>query len=101
MLPYGARPIHCAQGDPRTRGQIMADTLVERVTGQAAAGNARIEIQLVMTDRSLFQGDSEPALLSGYGFVPAQWARDLVRSGTAGGVRTGGPDAGAEPARVW
>ena len=26
-----------AAGDPRTRGQIMADTLVERVTGQATA----------------------------------------------------------------
>jgi hypothetical protein len=92
-----------AQGETRTRGQIMADTLVERVTGQAAAGNARIEIQLVMTDRSLFQGDSEPVQLSGYGVVPAQWARDLVRPGTIDGVAgTGGSEAGSGSAeRVW
>jgi len=87
-----------AAGDDRGRGQIMADTLVERVTGKAAAGNARIEIQLVMTDRTLLQGDSEPAQLPGYGVVPAQWARDLVRTGMAGnGAAT--PPGAAE--RIW
>src|SRR5512144_321354 len=39
-----------AQGaaDARGRGQLMADTLVERVTGQATAAAVPIEIQLVM-----------------------------------------------------
>jgi hypothetical protein len=37
-----------------------------------------VEIQLVMTDRTLFQGDSEPARLPGYGTVPAGWARNLL-----------------------
>ncbi len=64
-----------AAGDPRTRGQLMADTLVERTTG-TPGGITGIEIQLVMTDRTLFQGDSEPARLPGYGIVPAGWARD-------------------------
>ncbi|MCC9174303.1 HNH endonuclease [Arthrobacter sp. zg-Y179] len=68
-----------ASGDSRGRGQIMADTLVERVTGQAEAGQLKVEVQLVMTDRTLFGGDSEPAAVPGYGPVPAQWARDLVR----------------------
>lgn len=31
-----------------------------------------------MTDRTLFQGDSEPARLEGYGTVPGGWARGLV-----------------------
>ncbi|MFW0769375.1 hypothetical protein ACLRGH_05020, partial [Arthrobacter koreensis] len=34
----------------------MADTLVERVTGQAAADRVPVEVQLVITDRTLFTG---------------------------------------------
>ena len=64
-------------GDPRTRGQLMTDALVERTTG-TPGGISGIEIQLVMTDRTLFQGDSEPARLPGYGIVPAGWARDTA-----------------------
>ncbi|MEQ4518544.1 DUF222 domain-containing protein [Pseudarthrobacter sp. B907] len=66
-----------SDGDPRTRGQLMADTLVERTTGKAG-GISGIEIHLVMTDHTLFQGDSEPARLPGYGIVPAGWARTLA-----------------------
>ena len=69
-----------AAGDPRTRGQLMADALVERTTG-TPGGISGIEIQLVMTDRTLLQGDSEPARLPGYGIVPAGWARDLIHRG--------------------
>ena len=39
-----------AQGDTRSRGQIMADTMVERLTGQATAGAGAVEVQLLMTD---------------------------------------------------
>lgn len=42
------------EGDERARGQLMADTLVERVTGQAAADDVPIEINLIMTDEALF-----------------------------------------------
>ena len=69
-------------GDDRSKGQIMADHLVERITG-TAGGITGVEIQLVMTDRTLFQGDSEPARLPGYGVVPAEWARARVRGGEA------------------
>ncbi|MDP9937677.1 hypothetical protein J2T11_004053 [Paenarthrobacter nicotinovorans] len=65
-----------------TRGQIMADTLVERVTG-TPGGISGINLNLVMTDRTLLQGDSEPARLSGYGIVPAEWARSVVAKGQA------------------
>ncbi|WP_372699179.1 HNH endonuclease [Arthrobacter sp. JSM 101049] len=71
-----------SQGEVRSRGQVMADTLVERVTGQARAGDTPVEVQLVMTDRTLFQGDVEPAFLPGYGVVPAQIARDLLLQAT-------------------
>jgi len=66
-----------ATGDPRSRGQLMADALVERVTG-TPGGITGIEVQLVMTDRTLLAGDNEPARLAGYGTVPAGWARKLV-----------------------
>jgi 5-methylcytosine-specific restriction endonuclease McrA len=64
-------------GDPRSLGQIKADTLVERTTG-TPGGITGIEINLVMTDRTLLQGDTEPARLTGYGVVPAAWARELI-----------------------
>ncbi|CAH0182683.1 hypothetical protein SRABI26_01472 [Arthrobacter sp. Bi26] len=66
-----------AAGDLRGRGQLMADTLVERSTG-TPGGITGVEIQLVMTDRTLFQADAEPARLPGYGTVPAGWARTLI-----------------------
>ena len=72
-------------GDPRARRQLMADALVERTTGKAG-GISGIEIQLVMTDRTLFQGASEPARLPGYGVVPAGWAREILLADNAGGT---------------
>jgi hypothetical protein len=80
-----------AGGDPRSRGQLMADDLVERITG-TPGGITGIEIQLVMTDRTLFQGDGEPARLPGYGVVPGGWARSIIgRGGSA--PATSGPGA--------
>lgn len=69
-------------GDDRSRGQIMADTLVERVTG-TPGGITGVEIQLVMTDRTLLQADAEPARLPGYGTIPAATARTLALSHAA------------------
>ena len=78
-----------AAGDPRGRGQLMADALVERTTG-TPGGISGVEIQLVITDRTLFQGDAEPARLPGYGTVPAAWARTLIN-----------PSPGGSPAVPW
>ncbi|MHA7278578.1 HNH endonuclease [Arthrobacter sp. MDT2-2] len=64
-------------GDTRSRGQLMADTLVERTTG-TAEGICGVELQLVMTDRTLLRGGTEPAHLSGYGIVPAAWVRTTL-----------------------
>jgi hypothetical protein len=68
-----------AAGDPRSRDQIMADTLVERVTGQAAADSPPVEVHLVMTDSTLLGEGAEPAELVGGGPVPAPVARALLR----------------------
>ena len=76
-----------ARGDARTRGQIMADLLVQRVTGHAEPDAIPVGINLVMTDTSLFgHGDAEPAQLEGYGPIPADLARRLVRAGAGAAV---------------
>ena len=67
-------------GDDRSRGQVMADTLVERVTG-TPGGVTGVEIQLVMTDRTFLQADAEPARLPGYGTIPATRARHIALTG--------------------
>ena len=87
-----------SQGDRRNRGRIMADTLVERVTGQAVASAVPVTVNLVMTDRALFNrhgddrdndnsndsGADEPARLDGHGPIPADLARRLVADAPAG-----------------
>lgn len=67
------------QGDPRTIDQLMTDQLVKQaVDGDPEKLPLFVDIKLIMTDRALFMGDREPAYLPGYGFVPAQYARELV-----------------------
>jgi hypothetical protein len=68
-----------AGGDDRSRAQIMADTFVERVTGQATAEAVSAEIGLVMTDTALLGGDGTAAELDGYGPIPAELARHIAR----------------------
>ncbi len=74
-----ADAVIAAGGDSRTRAQVMADTLVERLTGQATADAVSAEIGLVMTDTSLLGGDGAAADLLGSGPIPADTARDITR----------------------
>ena len=80
-----------ASGDERTRGQVMADTLVARVTGQDPATPADVQINVVMTDRALLGAEDtsshEAAHVPGYGPVPAFLARQLVRAADKAWVR--------------
>lgn len=81
--------------DGRTRGQVMADTLVERVTGQARAADVPVEVNVIITDAALFgdpnhtasgerdpaadAGVEEPAHLLDLGPVPADTVRRWIR----------------------
>src|SRR5215207_7759910 len=71
-----------ADGDVRSRGQLMADIYVQRLTGRTTATGPDIAVGLVMTDRALFAGDAEPAVVPGYGPVPAPVARGWLRPAT-------------------
>lgn len=100
-----------AAGDARGIGQLMADLLVERVTGQGTADAVPVEVQLVMTPGTLLGLSDAPADLPGHGLLPAEVARVLVLGddvppGTHAGIRAGragthaGGDAGTRAGRA-
>jgi hypothetical protein len=64
--------------DDRSRGQVMADTAYERVTGTPADVADPVAVDLVITDETLLGGGDVAASLSGYGPIPASVARALV-----------------------
>lgn len=69
--------------DGRSRGQVMADTLIERVTGRPAEAACPIAVNLVLSDASLLGGDNAAAEVCGYGPIPAAVARGLVTAAVA------------------
>lgn len=70
-----------AQGDERSRGAVMADTLVQRVTGVPAGAIIPVEIQLLMTDTTLLAGANDVALIDGHP-IPGPVARNLALTGS-------------------
>ena len=71
-------------GDGRGRGQVMADTLVERVTGRPAEVPVPVAVELVITDEALLGGDQSAARVPGYGPIPAAVACRLVERAATG-----------------
>ncbi|PKH43436.1 protein of unknown function [Nocardioides alpinus] len=79
-----------AHGDQRSRGQVMADELVRRVTGGAGEVSTEpadrpVALNLVMPHDALLGSSDDPAHLDGFGLIPAELARELV----AGAVDAG------------
>nr|WP_246296071.1 HNH endonuclease signature motif containing protein [Arthrobacter wenxiniae] len=121
---------NATRGTDGTGGKL-ADAVAEtsppgRVRMCTTVSEPDLALQLVMTDRALFDGASDPALLVGYEPIPAPAARALVSgtgnnaddaltggSNSEGGTRTGnddgiGPSGGKRPGggspfspRVW
>lgn len=69
--------------DGRSRGQVMADTLVERITATPAITPASIALNVVISDRALLGDDTDPALVEGYGPIPAEVARKWLTAALA------------------
>ena len=92
-----------AQGDPRTRGQVMADGLVDRILGvaevpetadpedqdgtapspdadttSARRAASTINLNLVMSHDALLGATDDDARLAGFGPIPAELAREIV-----------------------
>jgi hypothetical protein len=72
-------------GDTRTRGQIMADTLVERITGRAPldeGADPGVTVNVVVPDTVLTGQTHTGAHITSYGPIPADLARDLAAGAT-------------------
>ncbi len=77
-----------AAGDERGAGQIMADTLIERVTSRdpGAADEVPVTLNLLVSDQTLLTGGDQPGVVvegmpGGAGMVPAPVARHLAAHG--------------------
>ena len=77
-------------GDGRSRGQIMADTLVARVLQPAVTTTGSppvpIRVNVVIGVDSLLAESDETAEIAGYGPIPADAVRDWISEGLAGEV---------------
>ena len=76
-LDQHARALRAA-GDQRTLGQIMTQTLVERVTGQTYAEDIGVEVEIVLDAPTLFGQNGEPVDLTGYGPIAPSVADDII-----------------------
>ncbi len=66
--------------DDRSRGQVMADTLVERVTGHPAEDPEHVALNLVMSDQALWgAGQRARRCSTGTGRFRRRWPSGLVR----------------------
>ncbi|MCX8555252.1 HNH endonuclease [Mycolicibacterium mucogenicum] len=73
-----------AAGVGRSRGQVMADVVVERVTGRDPVKSpVPVAVNLVLSDETLLTGGEAPAQLDGWGPLPAAVARDMVLAAAA------------------
>jgi hypothetical protein len=77
-----------AAGDPRPLNQLMADRLVELVTGQAQADRVPVRVDVQIADTTLLGQDDEPAWVPGYGPVPADLARRYLSERAVEGLAT-------------
>jgi len=69
--------------DGRSRGQVMADTLVERVTGRPAEQPVPVSVNVVISDQALLGAENAAAVIAGYGSVPSALARDFIADAVA------------------
>ncbi|WP_299572673.1 HNH endonuclease signature motif containing protein [uncultured Williamsia sp.] len=62
----------------RSHAQIMADTVIERLTGKARAEDVAVSVDVVLSADVLVGDSSAAAEVPGYGPIPADTARDLI-----------------------
>ncbi|MEH3154126.1 MAG: DUF222 domain-containing protein [Gordonia paraffinivorans] len=65
------------EGD-RTHAQIMADTMIERLTGKAAVEDLPVAVDVVIAGDALVGFSDAAADVPGYGPIPADTARSLI-----------------------
>lgn len=89
-----------AAGDERSRGQIMADTLVNRLLhggAQEGPGVPALAVNVVVSVDTLLGESDDPATIPGYGPIPADLLREWIRDGLDAGVEVSLRRLFAEP----
>jgi hypothetical protein len=76
-----------AAGDDRTRAQVVADTLVQRLGGPGATTPTAVALKVVLSAETLLGCSDDPGYVAGAGYVPASVARRLATAG-AGHLRS-------------
>ncbi|MCX2932702.1 DUF222 domain-containing protein [Mycobacterium sp. CVI_P3] len=69
--------------DGRSRGQVMADVLVERVTGRPTDEAVPVAVNVVISDQALLGVQQGAAVIAGYGSVPSAVAQKMVLDAVA------------------
>lgn len=82
-----------AAGDERSRGQIMADTLVQRILSSHLAGadgapGVPLMVNVVVPDSVLWGEDDGGGCVEGYGDVPGDLLREWIAANLESGVDT-------------
>ena len=80
--------IATGEAGDRTRDQVITDTLVERITGQKAATDVNVELEIVIPIDALIDPDADDAgsgELVGYGPLPAEIVHEILN--TTGGKK--------------
>jgi hypothetical protein len=72
--------ISSGKAEGRTKNQLCADLLLERLTGKAASTPQDVALTIVMTDHALAGSSDQPAWLPGHGPLAATIARHHVQS---------------------
>ncbi len=75
-----------AAGDERSRGQIMADTLVSRVLGSADVPRPGLTIHVVVSDSVLLGDEDGSGWVEHYGPVPGELLRAWIAENAEAGV---------------
>ncbi|MFC8303106.1 HNH endonuclease [Specibacter sp. NPDC057265] len=95
----GAGTVGDHRGAPAADGSSMpAATGALREPWCTAVAQPDVALELIMTDRTLFGNDNEPAMLVGYEAIPAPLARDMVLG--EGPPEASGGGTASSP-RVW
>ena len=83
-----------AAGDPRSRGQIMADVLVERVlaplmaqAGDATSSGLPLMVNVVVSDKVLLGDQDGTGWAEGYGEVPGDLIREWIAANLEDGLQ--------------
>ena len=71
-----------AQGDERSRSQLIADILVGRLGGLTRNAPPPTAVKLIVSAETLLGGGDEPGYVWGAGYVPASVARSLAVAGS-------------------